>query len=80
MCKDVKYNIKIKNEITERSEQLIIFRNKEKLNLMKDEKFIEYFIDWTFKIIPKKFKLLTFACLDYKNNKSILICFIVSNT
>ena len=45
MCKDVKYNIKIKNEITERSEQLIIFRNKEKLNLMKDEKFIEYFID-----------------------------------
>jgi len=28
------------------------------------------------KLYPKKFKLLTVACLDYKNNKSILICFI----
>ena len=46
---------------------------------MKEEKFIEYFIDGTFKILPKifkLFKLLTFASLDYKSNKSKLICFI----
>lgn len=46
---------------------------------MKDEQYIEYFIDEAFKIVPKKYKpykILTVATIDYKNNKSILIGFV----
>ena len=63
----------------ERSEKIIIFCNKERLNLMKNEDYFEYFLDVTFKIIPKSFrpyKLLTLASLDNRNKKSIVIGFV----
>ena len=46
---------------------------------MKDKNIIEYFIDSTFKIIPKIFqpnKLLTITVINYKENKTILIGFV----
>ena len=63
--KDVNYMLKINNKIYEREETIIIFGNKNNLNLMnKNKNFIEFFLDATYKIIPKKYKgykLLTIA-------------------
>ena len=47
---------------------------------MHDKKFNDYFIDITFKIIPKKFrpnKIMTIATVDKDNNKTIIIAFVV---
>ena len=47
---------------------------------MKNKEYDDYFLDVTFKIIPKKFrpnKLLTIATVDKINNKTILIAFII---
>ena len=77
--KDVKYNITINNKILDREKNLIIFGNKNRLLLMKNNEYIEYFIDSTFKVIPKKFnnyKLLTIATIDIPNNFTILIGFV----
>ena len=57
--------------------QIIIFGNKERLKLMEDKDFIEFFIDVTFDIVPKKhspYKLMTIASVDYKTQKTISIC------
>ena len=69
-AKDVKYNITINNKKLEREENLIIFGNKNRLLLMKNNEYNEYYIDSTFKIIPRKFnnyKLLTIATNDNTN-------------
>ena len=47
---------------------------------MKKGNIIEYFIDITFKIVPKcyrPYKLMTIATLDNENNKTILIAFVL---
>ena len=82
MSEDVKYDIKLKNsnKITERKQKIIIFGNKSRLNLMNNKEYIEYFIDITFKVIPKcyrPYKLLTIATLDKDNIKTILVGFIL---
>ena len=58
MSADINYTIKLKNnsELIERTEKIIVFGNENILKLLNDEKFTEYFIDFTYKIIPKKFK------------------------
>ena len=48
--------------------------------MFKNEKYKEYFIDVTFKIIPKKYrpyKLMTIASINYQEKKTVLICFIL---
>ena len=57
----------------------MIFGNKKRLLLMKNNDYIEYSIDSTFKIIPKKFdnyKLLTIVTNDISNNLTLLIGFV----
>ncbi len=47
---------------------------------MKDKQFDGYFIDITFKIMPKKLrsnKMVIIATIDKINNKKIIKCFIV---
>ena len=61
-------------------ERVIIFGNKDRINLFKNNDYKEYFIDVTFKIIPKKYrpyKLMTIASINYLENKTVLICFIL---
>ena len=77
--KDIKYKLKSNKKEEVREETIIIFGNLARLKLMNNDKFVEYFIDTTFKIIPKKFypyKLLSISSIDYKNNKVILIGFV----
>ena len=53
---------------------------KNNLNLMKNKHFDDYFINITFKIMPKKFspnKMVTIATIYKINNKTIIIGFIV---
>ena len=78
MTTDILYNLK-KNKI-ERKEKIIVFGLKDRLNLLKNTLYNEYFLDITFKIIPKcyrPYKLLTIVSIDKENNKTILICFIL---
>ena len=78
---DIKYNYKRKNNTIEiREEKIIVFGLKNNLNIMKNKEYDDYFLDITFKVIPKKFrpnKLLTIATVDKINNKTILIAFII---
>ena len=70
------YKIKEKNKFVEKKEKIIIFGNKDRLRLLWTSNYKEFFIDITFKIIPKKFrphKLFTMATLDNNENKTILI-------
>ena len=76
--KDIKYIIKKNSKNIEREDTIIIFGNRERLKLINNENFSEYYIDSTYKIIPKKFnpyKLLTIASIDINNKKTILIAF-----
>lgn len=64
----------------ERIERIIIFGNKDRISLFKHEEYKEYFIDVTFKIIPKiyrPYKLMTITSINYQENKTVLICFIL---
>ena len=57
-----------------------IFDLKDRLNLMKNPLYNEYFLDIKFKIIPKcyrSYKLLVITSNDKENTKTILICFIL---
>ena len=79
---DVKYDLEIKKDNTsqERKQKIIIYGNKSRLNLMNKPEYIEYFIDITFKVIPKcyrPYKLLTIATIDNKNMKTILVGFVL---
>ena len=55
MSQDIKYSTinKSNNKIIERKQQIIIFGIKDRFNLMKNKNFYEYFIDITFRIVPK---------------------------
>ena len=78
MCSDKLYYLK--NNKIERKEKIIAFGLKDRLNLMKNSLYNEYFLDITFKIIPKcyrPYKLLTIASIDKENCKAILICFVL---
>ena len=47
---------------------------------MKNNNYIEYFINITFKIIPKcyrPYKLMSIASIDYDNKKTVLIGFVL---
>ena len=81
ISQDIKYNIKLKNNKTEtREEKIIVIGIKKNLNLMNNTKFNDYFIDITFKLMPKKFrpnKLMTVATVDKDNNKTLIIAFVV---
>ena len=74
-----KYKIKYRNEKIERKETIIVFGNQDRLKILSDEKFVEYFIDFTYKIIPKNFKpykMMSIATIDYDNNTTILVGFV----
>ena len=62
--------IKNKNNVLEnRVQKIYIFGNKERLELIVNNNYPEYFIDITFKIVPKcyrPYKILTIATLDIK--------------
>ena len=77
---EMKYKYKnIKGIIEEREQKIIVFGNKEGINYLDNEKAKEYFVDTTFKIIPKKFrpnKLLTITTLLPENTTKIC-CFII---
>lgn len=72
LSEDIIYNIRLKNtnkDIERKEKDQIKFKISE---------YIEYFLDITFKIIPKyqwPYKLMTFSALDNKQNKAILVCF-----
>ena len=81
MSQDIKYSTinKSNNKIIERKQQIIIFGIKDRLNLMKNKNFYEYFIDITFRIVPKcyrPYKLMSISTLDNINKKTILIGFV----
>ena len=77
---DIKYTIKLKNnELIERKERIVIFGNKERIKLLNNKNCIEFFIDITFDVVPKKFKplkLMSIATIDSITNKTYLVCFI----
>ena len=78
MTIDILYYLKI-NKIEGKGKNRI-FDLKDKLNLMKNRLYNEYFLDIKFKIIPKcyrSYKLLVITSNDKENTKTILICFIL---
>ena len=67
------------NRKVEREDRIIIIGNEERLKLIKNRPLIEFFIDITFKLIPKSFKpykIMTLCSFDEEENKPILICLI----
>ena len=77
----INYEMKLTNtgKKINRKETLIFFGNKESFKLLKDGNFIEFFIDVTFKIIPKCYKphkLISLVALDNKSNQTKIICFV----
>ena len=79
---DVKYeyinlkNKENKNEI--REQRIIVFGSKESLKNLNNKEVNEYFVDVTFKSIPKKFwpyKLLTISCFNQKDKITKICCF-----
>ena len=66
------------NKEIEISVKLILVGNKARLVLLKNKNINEFFIDITFKIVPKIYrpsKAITIATIDKENDKTILICF-----
>ena len=81
LSQDIIYEIKSNkaNKNITRKQTIIIFGNKDNLNLLKDANYYEFFVDVTFKIIPKcykPYKLLSLASIDNNNNKTKIICFV----
>ena len=79
---DIKYTIKNSknNKEEDRTQKIMVFGIKERMELFKNKNIKEYFIDITFQIIPKcyrPYKLMTIASLDPLNNHTILICFVL---
>ena len=77
---DTIYNIKNKNITNKKDQKVIIIDNKNTYALLNKEINDEYFIDSTFKIMPKKYtnyKLMTITCINKKTN-STKICYFIA--
>lgn len=79
---DIKYEYNFKKNNIEKSEEredkLIIFGTKESIKLLDYKNTGEFFVDTTFRIIPKKFKpykMMTISSKN-KNKDSVICCFI----
>ena len=62
---DIKYNININNKLIERKEKIIIFTTLKMREILNDSEIYNYFMDVTYKIIPKAqkpYKLMTNCC------------------
>lgn len=71
-------NTNKKSEKEIREEKIIIFGSKSSIKNLNDENIREFFIDITFKAIPKKFwpyKLMTITCFDNKSKSTKICCF-----
>ena len=79
---DVKYKIIISNKEIERKEKIIFINTEKMRNLLNDINVSNYFMDFTYQIIPKKqkpYKLMTLTCVNNKDNISnicSLICLV----
>ena len=78
---DIKYNIKLNNnKIETKEEKIIVLGIKNNLELMNIKDFNDYFIDITFKVMPKKFrpnKIMTIATVDKNKNRTLIIAFVI---
>ena len=78
---DIKYNYKIKTNTTvDRIQKLIIFGTNENLKKLSNTYTKEFFLDYTFKIVPKKFrpyKLMVISGIPLESNKPELLAFIL---
>ena len=79
---DVKYKIIISNKEIERKEKIIFINTEKMRNLLYDNNVANYFMDFTYQIIPKKqkpYKLMTLTCVNDKDNISnicSLVCIV----
>ena len=80
---DVKYQYKEKsNKFIERKQKIIIFGLKNKINYLDKNKTAEFFLDATYKIIPKHFrpyKLIVISGLIEETQTPHFICFCLLN-
>ena len=78
---DIFYNYKLKNNnILKREEKIIIITNENMEKRLKDNSIDNYFIDVTYKIIPKRrnnYKLLTITGADKSTNNSYICALIL---
>ena len=78
---DIFYNYENKNKkIIKREETVIILTTYDMEKKFKDEKIENYFIDVTYKIVPKNnknYKLLTITCYDNNNQSTYIIALIL---
>ena len=76
---DTMYNISKKNIVIKKEQKAIIIDNKNTYAFLNKENNDEYFIDITFKIMPKKYtnyKLMIITCINKKTNSTKICCFI----
>ena len=76
---DIKYNIIINNKNIERKEKIIVITTLKMRELLKDPEINNFFIDLTYKIIPKAqkpYKLMTITAVNNKDNTTNLYCLI----
>ena len=72
---DIIYLITINNKTIERKEKIVIITTEKMRQLLKDTNINNYFIDLTYKIIPKTqkpYKLMTITAVDNKENTTKL--------
>jgi len=77
---DIKYDYKIKNNKSIRTQKIIIFGDKDHINLLDRNNCREFFVDATYKIIPSNYhpyKLIVLSGLLEDKKKPQLICFIL---
>ena len=76
---DIKYNIKIKNKDIERKQKIIIIGIKDNFNYLNEKETNEFFLDSTFKIIPRNlrpYKLLILSGIPKKIKTPIMLIFV----
>ena len=76
---DIKYNININNKLIERKEKIVIFTTLKMRELLNNSEIYNYFMDVTYKIIPKAqkpYKLMTITAVNNKNNTTNLCALI----